>query len=110
MGLPLEKLNVQASMLQDEGLAEFLPYMAGPAFSNIKALNLVATKLTVASEHALTLFLSEQFPTNRRLSIDLRLIQYPRLGKGSKQASRSDEFAKALKQASKARPTSNFIL
>jgi hypothetical protein len=49
MPLALHTLNLQGTMLCDDGIAELLPLLAGPAFGNFKFLNINATRLTQAS-------------------------------------------------------------
>ena len=71
-------------MLLDDGVEDLLLMLTSRAFSNVRALNLVATKLTTACKDAFVTFLGETFEDGRSLSIDMRLIQYPRASKAEK--------------------------
>ena len=71
--LPLRRLNIQGTMLLDDGVAELLPLLAGPAFGNLNFLSIQACRLTETSAPAIEEFLTSQFPVGRKLVIELRL-------------------------------------
>ena len=77
-------MNIYGTLLADDGLAEMLPLLASPAFGNFRSLNIVANKLTIASTAPFVQFISEQFPDNRRIFIDLRLQNIRKTDRKSK--------------------------
>ena len=97
-------------MLLDDGVEDLLLMLTSRAFSNVRWLNLVATKLTTACKDAFVTFLGEKFPDGRSLSIDMRLIQYPRATKAQPNTDHQKDFKQALTKAGKSRPHSNFII
>ena len=86
-----------------------LPLLASPAFGKFKKLNMVATKLTEASTEPFVHFISEQFPDNRQLNIDLRLQNIRKMDRRTKIDPLTD-FRTALTRAKKTRLLTNFIL
>ena len=81
-------------MLEDEGVAELLPLLAGPAFGNLKNLSICTTRLTEASATAFVDFLSVQFPEGRRLVLEMKVLNIRNIFMKSLQANPMEQFKK----------------
>ena len=112
--LPLKRLNINNTMLLDEGLAELLPLLAGPAFGNLKFLHINTTRLTEACASALTEFLASQFPEGRRLLIEMRMLNIRNIAMRSKvdgkKVNPMEKFKREVQAARKARARANFVI
>ena len=83
-------------MLENEGVAELLPLLAGPAFGNLKNLSICTTRMTEASAEAFENFLGVQFPEGRRLVLEMKVLNIRNIYMKSLNVNPLEQFKKKI--------------